>query len=373
MYVQTPYPCSQQHINAIEKDIKGNYLISARHCHTIYYIDGKTGEIIWRMGGPKSNFEFGPGVHFSWQHYARFHDNNTISLFDNGGAVWRGVINDNSTSARGIHFSYDEMAKTTQLISQAVPLNHTTSRSQGSVDLLPNGNWLIGWGDQPVMSEYAPSGPVLGNATGAEKNGTETPGLAAAGAQNLTMLWSAQFGAVAAGADVQTYRVHRANWNGFPTTYPNLTAEANGTATNLYMSWNGATEVATWEVFGSNDTSGGAGVIIANATRTGFETVVNVAAGKQHSVYQVRALDKNGTAIGISEFASSNGTDAGPPSPAQTSQVSRPPQPLFTSKGTMGTIGGDGTTVANKENAVRRTASGAGVLAAAGLLVAMLI
>lgn len=310
-------------------------------------------------------------MHFSWQHYARFRDNNSISLFDNGGAVWHGQFNDNSTSARGIHFSYDEEAKTTKLISQAIPFNHTTSRSQGSVDLMPNGNWLIGWGEQPYLSEFASTGPVLGNSTGTEINGTETSGLAAAGAQNLTMLWSAQFGAVAAGVDVQTYRLHRANWTGFPKTYPNLTAEANGTSTNLFMSWNGATEVATWEVFGANSTSGGEGAVsIANASRTGFETTVSVASDKQYPVYQVRALDNNGTTIAFSEFVSANGTDAGPPSPAQTSQASRPPQPSFTGKGI---LGANATTADSKTSNAAHTTAAAGVVAAAGLLVSMVL
>lgn len=251
-----------------------------------------------------------------------------------------------------------------------MPFNHTTSRSQGSIDLQPNGNWLVGWGQEPAFSEYLPTGPVLGDSTGVEKNGTGTPGLGAAGAQNLTMLWAAEIAATAADADVEAYRIHRANWTAYPKTYPNLTAEANGTSTNLYVSWNGATEVATWEVLGANDTSGDASAAsIANATRTGFETTINVAEDKQHPVYQVRALDKNGAILGFSEFVSANGTDAGPPSPAQTSQASHPPQPSFTGESV---IGADSSSGDAQNSAAARAVPAVGIVAVAGALVAIL-
>lgn len=39
------------HMNRIQKDHSGNYLISSRHMSSIYYIEGKTGSIIWTLGG----------------------------------------------------------------------------------------------------------------------------------------------------------------------------------------------------------------------------------------------------------------------------------------------------------------------------------
>ncbi len=58
------------HINGIALDDDGNLLLSARHTSTVYKIDRHTGEVIWRLGGKKSDFRFGPDAHFSFQHDA---------------------------------------------------------------------------------------------------------------------------------------------------------------------------------------------------------------------------------------------------------------------------------------------------------------
>lgn len=65
------YRCHEQrlirndlsHINSVDKDTDGDFLISARHVSTIYKIAGLTspsglapGEIIWRLGGKRSSF-----------------------------------------------------------------------------------------------------------------------------------------------------------------------------------------------------------------------------------------------------------------------------------------------------------------------------
>lgn len=59
-------PWDYLHINSIEKDDRGNYLISSRHCHAAYYIDGSNGEILWRLGGKNSTFT-GEGSEFYYQ------------------------------------------------------------------------------------------------------------------------------------------------------------------------------------------------------------------------------------------------------------------------------------------------------------------
>ncbi|HMC75638.1 MAG TPA: arylsulfotransferase family protein, partial [Vicinamibacterales bacterium] len=45
------------HINTIEVDRDGNFLVSARNTHTIYKINRKTGAVMWRLGGKRSDFE----------------------------------------------------------------------------------------------------------------------------------------------------------------------------------------------------------------------------------------------------------------------------------------------------------------------------
>jgi hypothetical protein len=59
------------HVNSIEVNHDGNLIVSARRTSTVYEIDRKSGEVIWRLGGKKSDFEMGPGTRTAYQHDAR--------------------------------------------------------------------------------------------------------------------------------------------------------------------------------------------------------------------------------------------------------------------------------------------------------------
>ena len=75
------------HLNSIDIDGDGNLLVSARNTWAVYKIGRKTGEVIWRLGGKKSDFAMGKGTIFAWQHDARHHKGGTqITVFDDGGA-----------------------------------------------------------------------------------------------------------------------------------------------------------------------------------------------------------------------------------------------------------------------------------------------
>ncbi|HET6661789.1 MAG TPA: arylsulfotransferase family protein, partial [Rubrobacter sp.] len=68
------------HINSIDVDHDDNLLVSARETSTVYKIDRNSGEIIWRLGGKRSDFEMGPGTRFAFQHDARRLPDGTISI-----------------------------------------------------------------------------------------------------------------------------------------------------------------------------------------------------------------------------------------------------------------------------------------------------
>ncbi len=58
------------HVNSLQMLSDGSILISARNTWAVYKVNGKTGEIIWRMGGKKSDFQIEPAARFAWQHHA---------------------------------------------------------------------------------------------------------------------------------------------------------------------------------------------------------------------------------------------------------------------------------------------------------------
>src|SRR5204863_9360513 len=74
------------HVNSIDVDTDGNLLVSARNTHAVYKLKRRTGAILWRLGGKRSDFAMGPGTRFAWQHDARRRPDGTVSLFDNEAA-----------------------------------------------------------------------------------------------------------------------------------------------------------------------------------------------------------------------------------------------------------------------------------------------
>ncbi len=266
-------PWDYFHINSVEKDDAGNYLMSARHTNAIYYV-GADGKPIWVMGGKNATLDMGD-ITFSYQHDARFYEGGKhVSLFDNAGTGW---VHDKNSS-RGMVVAVEDGKAT--LVSESLPANQTVSESQGNFDRV-NNTWIAGWGQIPVVSEH----------------------------DGATLLWAAQF----AVGDVQSYRAHRAHWEGYPTTNPSLALE-NGT---LYASWNGATQVASWEVLGADtDAEGDATQSVGNTTKTGFETEI---AAQGHNFYQVRARDADGGVLGTSAFVAGNGTQGKPPTATPSS------------------------------------------------------
>lgn len=55
-------------MNSLTKDSHGNYLISLRWMATLYYINGTSGEVIWRLSGKYSDFIMELDADFWFQH-----------------------------------------------------------------------------------------------------------------------------------------------------------------------------------------------------------------------------------------------------------------------------------------------------------------
>ncbi len=70
------------HGNSIDVDHDGNLLVSARNTSAVYKVNRTTGEIMWRLGGKRSDFAMGPGTTFGWQHDVRRQPDGTLTMFD---------------------------------------------------------------------------------------------------------------------------------------------------------------------------------------------------------------------------------------------------------------------------------------------------
>lgn len=133
------FTCDYMHINSMDVDPRDQNLIcSFRHLDAVLKLDRATGEILWVLGGKGDQFGLTEEQKFSRQHYARYTDNGTITLFDNA--------NDRGYS-RVLEFKLDEENK------QAVEFQAYESEQQkrlwmGSAQRLTNDRdiFLIGWG-----------------------------------------------------------------------------------------------------------------------------------------------------------------------------------------------------------------------------------
>src|SRR5215208_57480 len=106
------------HINSIDVDHDNNLLISARETSALYKIDRNTGEVMWRLGGKKSDFEMAEGTHFAFQHDARRLPDGNISIFDNGTTVFKNGFPEAVEESRGIALELDEQKMSAALVGE---------------------------------------------------------------------------------------------------------------------------------------------------------------------------------------------------------------------------------------------------------------
>src|SRR5215207_5750474 len=252
------------HLNSIDVDHDDNLLICARKTCAVYKIDRNTGEVIWRLGGKKSDFEMGPGTRFAFQHDARRLPDGTISIFDNGTTVFEDDLPEAIEESRAIVLEVDEDKMKAKLVSVYTHPDKKYADAAGNTQVLPNGNVFVGWGRALAISECDHDGKMLFDLTLPAEN--------------------------------RSYRSFRFPWNAQPDGAPAADAERTSSEeARVYASWNGATEVERWEVLA------GPGPdrleSLGEVPRDGFETAMLVRTSEAYVA--VRARDQSGRELGI--------------------------------------------------------------------------
>lgn len=267
------------HMNAIEKDGLGNYLISARHLWTLFYIDGNDGHIIWRMGrgNSGSDWNIDDNATFAYQHHARWLEPEQINMPKEDGVSYLTLFDNEGKSpdrmafrnhSRGLVLKLDHTKKTdddkigqVSLVQEfLIPGDEKASTSQGSMQPLDNGNFFINWGSTPVISEHLPNGEPV-------------------------------FNAIINAREYSSYRGFKAPFEGNPIDSPALLSRYNkdDNQTTLYISWNGATNVSSWEIYTSDN--GKTFQKLETIENKGFETTYQTPGA--HKWAKVEAVDKS--------------------------------------------------------------------------------
>ena len=189
--------------------------------------------------------------------------NGAITFFDNGASPQV------HPQSRAIEVALDTQDMTATLVRSYEHSKPLVADSQGNLQVTPEGDWMVGWGQAGYFSELAPSGQVLFDA-------------------HLPPDW-------------ESYRAFVASWSGRPTQPPAVAvvpAAGAHRGASVYASWNGATEVASWRVLaGASPTTLAP---VAAALKTGFETAIATPAPVSSRYVAVQALDSTGAVIGTS-------------------------------------------------------------------------
>ena len=261
------------HLNAVSVDEDGNLLIDARNAWAAYRLDRRSGNVIWRLAGKKSDFTLGPDVQFAWQHNPTVADDHgLIRIFDNEASPT--VL----PYSRVIWVRHDDKRKTLTLERWFKHPDGLSAGSQGNSEALDGYHTFVGWGQLPRFSEFD---------------------------RNSNLIFDA-----ALPTGYNSYRAWRYEWDGKPDTAPTATATTTPDGdTVVHAIWNGATDVARWDVLDASEDSDkgddgndrrhhGDRHVVSSAEWNGLDTTIQVD-GFLPSIVVV-ARDREGHRIGQS-------------------------------------------------------------------------
>jgi len=256
-------PYDYLHLNSIDVAPDGNLLVSGRHTWALYKLDRRTGEVIWRLGGRRTDFDVPADARFTWQHDAEHAGPQILTVFDNG----TDGRTRSESSSRGMVLRVDERARTVRLVRAYERPQSLQASAMGSVQILPGGEVLVGWGDDPHTSQFTADGRLVADIRMAPHQ--------------------------------QSYRAYRLPWTAHPHQPPTIriARDARTGSAVAYASWNGATELSHWrlEAGSSRSELHPVGVV----AREGFETQIPL--GPAHHRYlAATALDAAGRRLGRS-------------------------------------------------------------------------
>jgi hypothetical protein len=262
-------PWDAYHVNSINLVGNNEFLVSMRNTWAGYLVNISTGAIVWTLGGKNSTFKFGKSAKFEWQHDIEMQPGNEVSLFDDAccNLLGGGKAGKPSGPSRGEILKLNTGSHTASLVTQYLYPSKTPAETatQGNAIPLPDGKVIVGWGGLPFFTEFTKAAKALVT--------VQLPG-----------------------PDV-SYRAYVQRWVGKPSGVPSGAARTKSGKTTVYASWNGATQVASWQVLGGSSANHLSK--LAKAKWGGFETRIPVA--HSASVLEVEALDSKGHVLASSK------------------------------------------------------------------------
>ncbi|NQT24797.1 aryl-sulfate sulfotransferase [candidate division KSB1 bacterium] len=248
------------HMNAMDVDLDGHYLISSRHLSEITKINRHTGEIIWRLGGQNDDFTWTNDAHrISYQHDIRVLPNGNYTVMDNGN-------NRHPHFSRALEFSVDTINWTVTKVWEYPEAHNIATGWMGNVQRLPNGNTLINWADNslPKLTEVRSDGVKVFELDFVQSH--------------------------------SSYRTFRFPWKG-NAAIPYLIIEPHPEGATLLMNKFGDPDVTEYRIYGG--TAPHPDEIIASTSQP-FIHLSSELHNKAHNHLRVTAVDSHGNESGFS-------------------------------------------------------------------------
>ena len=247
VHSSTRFPYDFFHINSINVDRDGSYLISARNTWAIYDLQPQTGQILWRLGGKRSSFT-GVGATAPPGSTTRANcADGSISIFDNGSSP---TVHPQS---RAIVVSLNPQTRDRDARRPAHAHAPAWSREPGQ---------RAGAGERRLVPRLGTDAVLLGaEPERAAALRRPLPGAHAV----LPRLPPAVVGHARAPSGARLRR-------------------AGGGAGTAYASWNGATGVASWRLLAGASAASGSLKPVLTVARSGFETALTRAGGHARAV-----------------------------------------------------------------------------------------
>lgn len=283
------------HLNSIDKDSHGDYIISASEASSIFKISRESGDIIWTLGGKLNQFILGPGVAFSGQHHVRVLDNHPyygltdhereagitiLSLFDN-----LGDMEAESAITRGKIIKLDIDSMTASLLTSFNQDDDTIiGYHGGSIQVLEEGGAFITYAETAQLRTFSHDGSITFAAT-IDPN-----------AANFTGVILNYRGYI-----YPPYLFYSAEPIAAIAYYGEAFSDLQGA--RIFVSWNGDTATKYWRVWGYGaEGQGSKGYLVWwGHERQGFETKIAVEKNKWTS-FVIEALDEEAQSLGKSEM-----------------------------------------------------------------------
>jgi len=269
------------HINSVDKDDEGNYILLFRYLQAVVCVS-PDGDVLWILGGKRNSFldlSDGAATRVTSQQFAKWQPGNIIHLVEDDAPDRR----DGMTAVNeGLRIVLDPENITAALLDDDTNLTATSSHFREAPRPTSSGNSLVGSKHSRPYTESSASGGVS-----CEADVTD----------HSTDRHSSY------------HRKFKGPWLGRPKKRPDVAIRKSFTNTNVYVSWNGATDVRSWRLETAGEKAGETILDLQHrghdsfnplitVPRAGFETKIQTKTSSRY--IRVVALDEAGITLGSS-------------------------------------------------------------------------